>query len=126
MRLSHASLYACTCCVFIGCGAMDHPPFEFILNTRSDCILKWSPEPLAHRQNKLQGVAMTISMLDQMLFHLSCRHEVVLGRLEGRSKWTCEQCGKETSLISEPFKTELVKDLDTAIQIDLQNTARGE
>jgi hypothetical protein len=69
---------------------------------------------------------MTISMLDQMLFTLSCRHEVVLGRLEGRSKWTCEQCGKETDLGSDRFKAELAEDLDTANQIDLQHKERGE
>ena len=69
---------------------------------------------------------MTISMLDQMLFMLSCRHEVVLGRLEGHTKWTCEQCGKETDLSLDPFKAALAKDLDTAEQIDLQHKERGQ
>ncbi len=57
---------------------------------------------------------MTISMLDQMLFML------------GHTKWTCEQCGKETDLSLDPFKAALAKDLDTAEQIDLQHKERGQ
>lgn len=69
---------------------------------------------------------MTISMLDQMLFPLACKHTVVLGRLQGKSSWTCEECGLETDLSSGPFKAILEKDLDTANQIDLQKIEKGQ
>jgi hypothetical protein len=69
---------------------------------------------------------MPISMLDQMLFPLGCGHEVVLGRLSNLTKWVCESCGKETDLSKSPFRERLVKDLDTAVQIDLQAKERGE
>jgi hypothetical protein len=68
---------------------------------------------------------MMISNLDQMLFQLACRHTVVLGRLEGKKDWICEQCGRRTDLEANPYKAELAKDLDTAEQIDLQVTAKG-
>lgn len=68
---------------------------------------------------------MTISMLDQMLFPLSCKHTVVLGRLENKTNWTCEECGQETVLSSGPFRDLLKKDLDTAHQIDLLEKAKG-
>jgi hypothetical protein len=68
---------------------------------------------------------MTISMLDQMLFDLACGHTVVLGRLEGKEDWACEECGKRTKLDAEPFKGALAKDLDTAQQIDLQIKEKG-
>jgi hypothetical protein len=69
---------------------------------------------------------MAVSMLDQMMFQLGCRHEVVLGRLSNLTKWVCESCGKETDLTKSPFKERLVEDLNTAVQVDLQNKARGE
>lgn len=68
---------------------------------------------------------MAISMLDQMMFPLLCGHEVVLGRLQGMESWTCETCGKQTDLTGG-FRSMLVRDLDTAVQIDLQARARGE
>jgi hypothetical protein len=69
---------------------------------------------------------MTVSMLDQMLFTLACGHRVVLGRTANCTTWVCETCGKETDLAKSPFKEALVKELDTAIQIDLQAKERGE
>ena len=69
---------------------------------------------------------MAISMLDQMLFPLPCGHSVVLGRLQGAERWTCETCGKQTDLTGDAVRAALVKDLDTAVQIDLQAKARGE
>jgi hypothetical protein len=69
---------------------------------------------------------MTTSMLDQMMFDLSCRHTVVLGRLEKQGLWTCKTCGKKTDLTAEPFKSTLDHDFDTATQIDLQEKAKGE
>jgi hypothetical protein len=69
---------------------------------------------------------MTISMLDQMLFNLSCDHTVVLGRLEKQGLWTCETCSRETDLTAEPYKTDLEHDFDTANQIDLQAKQKGE
>ncbi len=69
---------------------------------------------------------MPISMFDQMLFTLSCGHEVVLGRLSNTQAWVCESCGKSTDLTKPPFKDTLLKDLDTALQIDLQAKERGE
>jgi hypothetical protein len=69
---------------------------------------------------------MAISMLDQMMFKLACGHEVVLGRLSHLDTWVCEACGKRTNLAREPFRSLLVKELDTAQQIDLQAKARGE
>ena len=69
---------------------------------------------------------MTISMLDQMLFRLACGHNVVLGRMANLATWVCEECGQSTDLTKTPFKETLVKDLDTALQIDLQAKARGE
>jgi hypothetical protein len=69
---------------------------------------------------------MAVSMLDQMLFPLECGHEVVLGRLSNLTKWVCESCGKETDLTKSPFRERLVQDLDTAVQIDLQEKERGE
>lgn len=62
---------------------------------------------------------MTISMLDQMMFKLDCGHEVVLGRLSNVDRCVCETCARPTALTSEPFKS-LLKELDTAQQIDLQ------
>lgn len=69
---------------------------------------------------------MTISMLDQKLFNLSCGHTVVLGRLAKQGLWTCETCGGKTDLTSEPFKKALEHDFDTATQIDLQARAMRE
>ena len=69
---------------------------------------------------------MAISMLDQMLFRLGCGYEVVLGRLSNLTRWVCESCGKETDLTKSPFRERLVKDLDTAVQIDLKAKERGE
>jgi hypothetical protein len=68
---------------------------------------------------------MAISMLDQMLFRLACGHEVVLGRMANVNEWVCEKCGRKTDLKSEPFRSTLVKDLDTAVQIDLQEKTKG-
>jgi hypothetical protein len=68
---------------------------------------------------------MTISMLDQMLFPLSCTHTVVLRRLENTPNWTCEECGQETDLSSGPFRDLLKKDLDTAHQVDMLEKAKG-
>jgi hypothetical protein len=68
---------------------------------------------------------MATSMLDQMLFSLPCGHNVVLGRLQGAEKWTCEACGKQTDLTGE-VRAALVQDFDTAVQIDLQAKERGE
>jgi hypothetical protein len=69
---------------------------------------------------------VTISMLDQMLFNLSCGHEVVLGRLQKQRLWTCEACGKKTDTTSEPYKAALDHDFDTASQIDLLAKGKGE
>jgi hypothetical protein len=69
---------------------------------------------------------MTVSMLDQMMFRLACGHEVVLGRMANLTTWVCEECGKSTDLTKAPFRTQLVHDLDTAVQIDLQAKERGE
>jgi hypothetical protein len=69
---------------------------------------------------------MAVSMLDQMMFQLGCGHEVVLGRLSHLTKWVCESCGKETDLTKSPFREQLVQDLDTAFQIDLQAKERSE
>jgi hypothetical protein len=69
---------------------------------------------------------MVISMFDQFLFPLSCGHEVVLGRLANTQTWVCESCGKSTDLTQPPFKDRLLKDLDSALQIDLQAKERGE
>ena len=69
---------------------------------------------------------MTISMLDQMLFNLSCGHEVVLGRLEKQRLWTCETCGKKTDLTAAPHQTTLEHDFDTANQIDAHAKKKGE
>jgi hypothetical protein len=68
---------------------------------------------------------MAISMLDQMLFPLSCGHNVVLGRLQGAERRSCEECGNQTYLTGA-VRAALVKDLDTAVQIDLQAKERGE
>ena len=68
---------------------------------------------------------MTTSMLDQMKFNLSCGHEVVLGRLAKLESWACEACGKTTDLTAEPFKSRLARDLDTAMQIDVQKLQKG-
>lgn len=69
---------------------------------------------------------MAVSMFDQMLFKLACGHEVILGRMANLNEWVCEACGKKTDLTSEPFKSALVKDLNTATQMDLQEKAKGE
>jgi hypothetical protein len=63
---------------------------------------------------------MAISMFDQILFPLACGHDVVLGRLANTETWVCEKCGKPTNLTGPPFKDQLLKDIDTALQIDLQ------
>lgn len=69
---------------------------------------------------------MTISMLDQLPFNLSCSCTVVLGRLEKQRLWTCETCNRETDLTAEPYKTNLERDFDTATQIDLRAKRKGE
>jgi hypothetical protein len=71
-------------------------------------------------------ITMALSMLDQILFPLACKHAVVLGRLQGKSIWICEICERETNLLSAPLKDRLEKDLDTAHQIDLQEMAKGQ
>jgi hypothetical protein len=68
----------------------------------------------------------TITYFDQILFKLACGHVVVLGRLDGRDTWTCEECRKVTDLRVEPYRTELAHDRDTADQIDKQALQRGE
>jgi hypothetical protein len=68
---------------------------------------------------------MTVSMLDLMFFYLPCRHKVVLGRLEEKAEWTCEECGEKFDLTTGPIKDALAQDLDTAKQIDLQEQAKG-
>ena len=70
--------------------------------------------------------AMTISMLDQLYFPLPCGHEVILGRLQGAKSWSCERCNKQTDLSESEVRAALVKELDTAVQIDLQAKERGE
>ena len=62
----------------------------------------------------------------EMLFRLACGHDVVLGRMANLATWVCEECGQSTDLTKTPFKETLVKDLDTALQIDLQAKERGE
>ena len=69
---------------------------------------------------------MVVSMLDQMLFPLACGHEVVLGRMTNLDSWICEACGQKTDLTAEPFKSALVRDLNAALQIDLQEKEKGE
>jgi len=69
---------------------------------------------------------MAISMFDQMLFPLECGHDVILGGLANTETWVCEKCGKPTYLTKPPFKHKLLKDFDTALQIDLQAKERGE
>jgi hypothetical protein len=65
-------------------------------------------------------------MLDQMLFNLTCGHNVVLGRLEKQGVWACEVCGKKTDLTVDPCKLLLEHDFDTATQIDLREKAKGK
>lgn len=69
---------------------------------------------------------MVASMLDQMMFRLACGHEVLLGRMTNLDHWVCESCGQETDLTAEPFRSALVKVLNTALQIDLEEKAKGE
>jgi len=69
---------------------------------------------------------MVVGMLDQMMFNLACVHEVVLGRMTNLKSWVCEACGKTTDLSAEPFKSRLKEDLDTAMQIDMQEKAKGQ
>lgn len=69
---------------------------------------------------------MVVSMLDQMMFKLACGHEVLLGRMSNLNRWICESCGQATDLTGEPFKFTLLRDLDTAVQIDLEEKAKGE
>jgi hypothetical protein len=69
---------------------------------------------------------MAVSMLDLMLFPLSCGHNVVLGRLQGKKSWICETCQMQTDLTESRVRAALVKDFDTAVQIDLQAKGRGE
>lgn len=68
---------------------------------------------------------MAISMLDQMLFKLSCGHKVVLGRLLGTKNWICEECHQTTDLSSGPYNATFEKDLETANLIDSLEKARG-
>src|SRR5262245_57754552 len=72
------------------------------------------------------GGSMTLSMLDRILYFLACGHMVVLGRLDKAYQWTCEQCGKDTDLTKDPYRTELENDRRTADQIDTQARQRGE
>jgi hypothetical protein len=68
---------------------------------------------------------MSLSMSDQVLFPLACKHAAVLGRLQGKNIWICEVCRRETDLSSGQIKDRLEKDLDTAHQIDLQEMTKG-
>jgi hypothetical protein len=69
---------------------------------------------------------VAITMFDQIVFNLACSHGVVLGRLDGRETWICEECGKVTGLIEEPYRSILANDRDTAQQLDAQERERGE
>jgi hypothetical protein len=69
---------------------------------------------------------MAISMFDQMLFPLACGHDVVLGKLANTESWMCEKCAEPTDLTRPLLKEQLLKDIDTALQIDLQAKERGE
>jgi hypothetical protein len=69
---------------------------------------------------------MAITMFDQILFDLACRHQVVLGRLNNTDTWTCETCGEVTDLRVEPYRTALERNRDTAAQIDAQAGERGK
>ncbi len=40
--------------------------------------------------------------------------------------WVCEACNQKTDLTAEPFKLALVRDLNAALQIDLQEKEKGE
>jgi hypothetical protein len=68
---------------------------------------------------------MVLSMLDQILFPLRCGHDVVLGRLENRQTWACDDCEVVTDLTQNPFREAIEKERDTAKQIDLQVKERG-
>ena len=68
---------------------------------------------------------MVLSMFDQFQFPLRCGHVVVLGRLENRQAWRCETCDTVTDLTKSPMREALVKELDTALQIDLQVKEKG-
>ena len=65
------------------------------------------------------------SMRDQFMFLLECRHEVVLGRLDERNTWTCEECGHGTDLRTVSARSELEHLRDRAMQIDLQEQEKG-
>jgi len=69
---------------------------------------------------------MTTNMLDQRLFNLRCGHHVVLGRLANKISGPAKIATKKTDLAAEPYKAALERDLDTAMQIDLQAKDRGE
>ena len=69
---------------------------------------------------------MTLSLFDQMLYVLACEHTVVLGRLDNRDTWTCEDCGGVTDLRIEPHRSSLISDRRTANQLDAQASKRGE
>ena len=69
---------------------------------------------------------MVVSMLDQMMFRLACGDEVLLGRMTNLDRWVCESCGEETDLTAEPFRSTLVRELNTAVQIELEEKAKGE
>jgi hypothetical protein len=67
---------------------------------------------------------MVVSMLDQTLFPLACGHELIFGRMTNLDNWICETCGPKTDLTAEPFKSALVRDLNAALEIDLQERKR--
>jgi len=50
---------------------------------------------------------------------------VVISRLENAKKWKCE-CGQETDLAAEPYRTQLEEQRRTADEIDKQRRQRGE
>jgi hypothetical protein len=66
------------------------------------------------------------SWFDQLLFTLGCKHKVVVGRLQSKKTWRCEECQEDTDLTKEPFHTELVKLIDRALQMDLKAKEEGK
>ena len=69
---------------------------------------------------------MPLSMFDRLLVSLACNHQVVVGRLDKVHKWTCEECGRVTDFQTEPYRSHLAEQRETADQLDKQERENGK
>jgi hypothetical protein len=81
----------------------------------------------------LVEAAMTISMLDKIIFKFECPSskcgkvtEESIGELDGMERFACPACLTAVDLKTEPYRSIVNKLLDVASELDRQARERGE